>query len=523
MIKTIFSSHLLAYATMLLLAMVVVLSTTPYGAALSSDSLSYLLTAKNIVSGLGVTTPSYDIGADDPVPLTMWPPLYPLLLAVLFQLSDGDFSGVVNLAPLINGLLLSLTLILIYKFTVELLGAHRLVGWGLVLVYLFSPPNILIGMYLWSENVFIPLVFAAYFLVVVFLVSEEEMTSWARLALSAILLGLATYTRYVGVFYFLALCLTILLLSIKPIWERLLYVLIVSAIYLVFTAPLFLRNYFVSAHISGADRGSPQTRVFDDIERLLGFLREDLFWMPTPMSVFIGLVIMVSIASFIKKDNRSACSMTDLRIFAVTVLWVAIYILGWLAARSSQSIDLDSRMLGVISILMVLLPFVAYRLYPVSLGRWAFGVSVYVWMLFQIYHGMETITEIRDSWRVQRIPGQIGLLHYNSVTTPQLDVFRFIKDTNNPASADLIITDYPKLNIVAYFMSGSRVVRLPPPLAVIDKIGELRSRYRIIFIITTPSHWEAIQRYFSNLDLELLYRLDFSPPWYVAQISNVKP
>lgn len=509
----------MAYLVMFVLAMAMVTLTTPFGAALSSDSLSYLLMARNIANGFGIALPSYDLNFQATVPATMWPPLYPSILAVLIYVSGGDFAKIVAMVPFVNAVLLFLLLVLVYRFASDFCCVHKAAIWGLILLYVFLPSQILIGMYLWSENIFIPLVFAAYYVLIYFVVSENKETSRMPLLYSTIFLASATYVRYVGIFFFIALCFTIILLTARGLRERLINVISASALYLILTAPLFLRNYFISTYVSGADRVHPQYQIISDFWQLLMLLREDVFWMPAPIMMLVIAAILLSSVSLIK-NRQSRFLSTNSRILAVTLLWVVTYMTAWLAARKVQSIDLDSRMLSVISIFIILLPFILYGSHSSRLWRWVFGASAYVWLVFQLYHGVETLLEIRTSWNTQQVPGQIGLFYYNSITDPRLDAFRFINDTCQPSLGDLIITDYPKLNIVAYFMSGSRVVRLPSESELTSNIESFRSHYRIIFILSDLSHWEFVRKSFGDQGLELLYQINLTPMWYVAKIPK---
>lgn len=84
--------------TAILGAMVIVITTNPYGIGLSPDSVGYTRTARNISEGKGVFI---QVG----IPLVASPPLYPLSLSV-----SGLLSGIdpVVLLPYINALLFGL-------------------------------------------------------------------------------------------------------------------------------------------------------------------------------------------------------------------------------------------------------------------------------------------------------------------------------------------------------------------------------------------------------------------------------
>lgn len=63
-----------------ILSSLLYLNLQPYGIWLTPDSLSYLEVAENIAAGQGLFLGNYALSATS-TPLTMWTPLYPLLLS----------------------------------------------------------------------------------------------------------------------------------------------------------------------------------------------------------------------------------------------------------------------------------------------------------------------------------------------------------------------------------------------------------------------------------------------------------
>jgi hypothetical protein len=160
------------------------LSTSLYGAGLSPDSIYYLSAARNIAEGNGVT--SFDGNA-----FILWPPLYPILLAIpFFTLNVDPLTD----AHLINAFLHGL----IIYFSGLLLSRHLFsnVAFTILGVVVILVSNILldISTMAWSETLFI-------FFVLVFLYYIEkflEKKDWISFVFFSLSAALACLTRYIG-------------------------------------------------------------------------------------------------------------------------------------------------------------------------------------------------------------------------------------------------------------------------------------------------------------------------------------
>lgn len=71
-------------------------STQPWGVGVGYDSFYYITSARNLISGQGLGTIDVDGSI---IPLTKFPPLYPLILAAL---SFTSGLGIINVARLIK-------------------------------------------------------------------------------------------------------------------------------------------------------------------------------------------------------------------------------------------------------------------------------------------------------------------------------------------------------------------------------------------------------------------------------------
>ena len=167
-----------------------------HGIALHGDSVNYLAAARSLTAGTGYTH-------FDGTPLTGWAPLYPSLLALFdFALGVDPLSGARFFDAAVFGLIVFLSGLLFQRY----LSEPSLVFVGTAFV-LLSPDMLRLSTYGLSEPLFI-------LLTVVFLLGLKKYltkSSLLTLFLTAIVVGLAGVTRYIGVTLILAGAVAILL------------------------------------------------------------------------------------------------------------------------------------------------------------------------------------------------------------------------------------------------------------------------------------------------------------------------
>lgn len=238
----------------------VLLATAKYGAGLTTDSVAYLDVARSLASGKGYI---FHTGE----PLIYWPPLYPMLLALVgiaTGLDPSSFAAIVN--AILFGLLILLSAHLL-RTGFRLTNACSVLG---VCAMVFSVP--LSGIYAmtWSECLFIPLVA----LCLVCAQRYWENRSVVTLAIMAISTALACLTRYIGV----ALVPTgILVLVLAPGANRRTRFVRASAFAIISLAPLglwLLHNYQQAGTLSG-DRFHP---VFEFVTNTILLVTSMLSW-----------------------------------------------------------------------------------------------------------------------------------------------------------------------------------------------------------------------------------------------------
>jgi hypothetical protein len=160
---------------------------SPWGIGVEYDSVFYWSAAENLLAGRGLGRLD---GAGEFVPLTHFPPLYPLLLAAVAGLAD---VSVIQAARLTSAGLFGLNVFLFGRLSLRLLP-WALPSFAAALLAAISPA--LLDRHLWamSEPLYFALLLAFLFCLTCAL--REPGAPW--LAAAAAAASLAAFTRYAG-------------------------------------------------------------------------------------------------------------------------------------------------------------------------------------------------------------------------------------------------------------------------------------------------------------------------------------
>lgn len=175
----------------------VLLSTAKYGVGISPDSVTYLDVARNLASGKGLV---FSTGE----PLAAWPPLYPILLALIGFTTGLDPS---TFAHLVNAVSFALVIILSSPLFLAVPERPRILGILGLCAVLFSISLSPVYAMAWSECIALPLW-------LLYLVSAQRYwRSRGRwpLLIMALATALSCVTRYLAIALVPAGVLTILL------------------------------------------------------------------------------------------------------------------------------------------------------------------------------------------------------------------------------------------------------------------------------------------------------------------------
>ncbi len=178
-----------------LAAFALMLWITPFGSGVSPDSTTYLGAAESLLSGNGFSI--------DGSAITHYPPLYPLVLAAASLFTQDP----VQASRFLNAILFGLNVALVGLAAYRAARRSLLAGAGAAVYFLSSSPLLVLHSWAWSEPLFVSFVLAGLILLSIL----ATRPSWPLLMASALCLGGAMLTRYVGIAFLPAACLIVFL------------------------------------------------------------------------------------------------------------------------------------------------------------------------------------------------------------------------------------------------------------------------------------------------------------------------
>ena len=353
---------------------------TAWGATVYSDATEYILSARSLLAGKGLGIPGPG-GAFQP--LTLHPPLYPLVLSGLGLVGIDPTEGARWLNILLFGLVIILVSAAVYWFSRRFI-LSALLG----LVILTSP----LFLAIFSSAIAEPLFFVLG-LMSLFLLVEYVGLPRRRLLIGAgILAGLACLARYTG--FVLIVSGALILLAFQWVtWKKYLVDLgifggISTGLAATWMLPLYLHTQRFAA------------RSFQSGDDLSIALREarvsliDLGWSWIPFSQFIeprpsyfirgwfmiallvvmGAVTLVVAWKRFRSPGERFQEMGLLRLAGVFGIFLAVYLafvtfsFFFLSPRN----DLNGRLLSPVylSLLIVVFPLLTWALWGRKAGRW---------------------------------------------------------------------------------------------------------------------------------------------------------
>lgn len=447
---------------------------TPYGAATSPDSLSYLDIASNISRGKGALATDFSLQNIDQDILQeqrLWPPLYPALLSVVVN----NYADVVAAAKM-SRVMFFISALLIYL----ILTSYARWYWALTSTafFCFASPMLTIFTYAWSETLFIPLMLLSVFASIRYADAESDFSGgnqyWLLLLVSA-LIALA-YTRYVGIIFFLLLPYVFFLRGGKP--RKYFNLAWAVSIYGLFVGGLLLSNYLKTSAMGGGMRAeSTKSLANNVIDAYLAFTTV----FPSSPYIFVALLVLSCAAAwarkalFLKDENHERARLrksAHILLFGL-VLYVAVMI--FLRSRSVFD-DLDVRLLApAFPLLWLLLWLVLFRIRAVNLrGALVYALSMFFVCSFAL-NGYLQLRESMESWKSRGTPFFLmrGGLVYNNFTNTRSGLqSREFFSRLLPTDAVLVM----EKPLVFRFVLGKKIIQKPSKidLAIIHKLNALR-------------------------------------------------
>jgi 4-amino-4-deoxy-L-arabinose transferase-like glycosyltransferase len=258
--------------------MAIIWLNTPWGIGVGYDSIFYISAADNLMNGLGLSRLD---GFGLVIPLTHFPPLYPLTLASLSFLTGLEIEIVARvLAALSFGFLAALMGWLIFTYTHSRLAG--VLGAALALV---APILLEISFMAMTETLFLVALLLMLYNLNRYLSTEENWQLWAAAGLAAT----AYLLRYVGLTVILVGVIALLIFGRKAFRRKLRDAILFAGIGILPMAVYYLRNWNISGSFTNrAILYHPPTA--DQIRA--GLATISAWIMPTRFDLILRLILL---------------------------------------------------------------------------------------------------------------------------------------------------------------------------------------------------------------------------------------
>lgn len=326
----------------LLAMLLILLSTSSHGIGISPDSVTYIAVARNLSAGDGFTS-------FDDKPVVLWPPLFPIVLALvrLFVGIDPQEG-----ARLLNASLFGLTVLFSSRWLEKNTRLElALLGGAITLI---APPLIHVSTMAWTEPLFILLV------ILFLIVLQSYLTTNRRhhLITLAVVAALASLTRYIGYTLIIMGVISLMASQRSPIKRRLADTVFFLSCSILPIGVWLARNFLVSDTLFGPRRPSPYSyyeNIVSGFDSAFAWVFPERLWQYRIELLGLGIVLLTAAAVFswgparaglnVKKQSRNTLS--------VPALFIAVYIISLVVSSTTVQQKIDSRYLSPIFVPML--------------------------------------------------------------------------------------------------------------------------------------------------------------------------
>jgi hypothetical protein len=307
-------------------AVFILLATSRYGVGIVTDSVGYLAAARSIISGDGVIG---HLG----IPLTDWPPLYPVVLALFGFILNTDPLLIANV---VNAILFGSTIYVVGLLTRRYFKYMPILGLLTTASVLFSMQIFVFSVKALSEPLFL-LFTALAFLHANSYSIKKDITSLVLLAVAA---GLSSLTRYLGISLILFGIGIILLYHNSGLKTKIIHLLVFLIISSLPIGLWLIRNYSVSGTLFG-ERHNP---IFTLEQEAVSIFNTLLNWyIPqkygSNILVFIPLAIVITLFYLLAKKLNIQSAKEVVKGISIFILFILIYISLLLISSTTTAYD----------------------------------------------------------------------------------------------------------------------------------------------------------------------------------------
>jgi 4-amino-4-deoxy-L-arabinose transferase-like glycosyltransferase len=372
----------------------------PWGIGVGYDSVFYLSAADNFINGFGLSR--FD-GYQNIIPLTHYPPGYPLLLALVSSLAQIPTHIA---ARWISVILFSINIFLlgwlVYRFTLS-----ETVSWLVAVTAAVSPLLINVHLMAMTEPLYITLMTLSLFT----LHRHIDKNGLVALIFAGIVAALSCITRYVGVTLIVTGCILALFWGGPSFWQRVKNTFLFGVIGLTPLLIWYWRNFQVAGTMSN------RSMIFHppSLQKIKSGISTISQWvLPGVVSGqwrIIGLILLSLIFLFVgipwfldawKSKSSSDKDHSIIRFIGVLGLYLLVYLsmLGFSLTYFDQSTRLNDRILSPIYIVLILmgLLILSQRLMsgPRRLIKVGFVFVLVLWIGLNAIQARQVYTEMQQ-------------------------------------------------------------------------------------------------------------------------------
>jgi Dolichyl-phosphate-mannose-protein mannosyltransferase len=289
-----FSSYLLVI--FIVIGMLLIWYSTIWGAGLISDTFQYAASARNLAHGNGFSLP---YGDGERLPMTKYPPMFPILLAGFELIGLTALQG----ARIVNIILFGVNILLVFFSTKKLTRSYM---FSLLASLLFSISFVMVEVHTWalSEPLYICLGLLSFLLIQKYF--EEVRSIW--LIFTALSASFVVLTRYVGLSLVISIG-VILLADRISIRQRLKDALVFGSIAILPAALWTLRGYLLTQTLNDRTIGfHPLTtkNYVAAIDVIYGwFFPSSLVHGQEKLFLIFSTVILIGLVLFFLRANKA--------------------------------------------------------------------------------------------------------------------------------------------------------------------------------------------------------------------------
>ena len=360
----------------------------PYPGA-TVDSGEYLAVAEGVLEGHGLTMPyaGYDEGfrviePGQRVPMTQFPPGYPLVLAAVQKIGAGPLEAARAIGAVCFGITAALVAFLVFRATRSLWAVAAAAG------LMAAADLVIVHSMAWSETVMLTALVGAAAAALAYLRGGGSYLIVAAGALAIV----ASITRFVGVAAIAAIALALVISGRGGPGRRTMTAAAFGLVCLAPTIAWFVRNAAILGRPSEKEVGLYLPGTKHIVQMLATFGGWLIPWKPAMPFVGGALLVVAAVLAFRSRRAARSDGLTSLP--RLCVLFGAVYLAGVVASRTllDQNIAFDFR------ILMPLYVFIVIGLCAAlpGLPRWGHLLIALV-ALVSLGRGLETVRSFSES------------------------------------------------------------------------------------------------------------------------------